>query len=92
MDSLKIRIDNDVLQSQLQFTAALSTLDYQKKNKELSEKVFQQTQKKYEQGFGSNTEITTALSDEKTAQANYFSALYNAIVARIDYLNATGKL
>jgi outer membrane protein len=92
MDSLKIRIDNDVLQSQLQFTAALSTLDYQKKNKELSEKVFQQTQKKYEQGFGSNTEITTALSDEKTAQANYFSALYNAIVARIDYLNAIGKL
>ena len=92
MDSLKIRIDNDVLQSQLQFTAALSTLDYQKKNKELSERVFQQTQKKYEQGFGSNTEITTALSDEKTAQANYFSALYNAIVARIDYLNAIGKL
>jgi outer membrane protein len=92
MDSLKIRIDNDVLQSQLQFTAALSTLDYQKKNKELSEKVFLQTQKKYEQGFGSNTEITTALSDEKTAQANYFNALYNAIVARIDYLNAIGKL
>jgi len=92
MDSLKIRIDNDVLQSQLQFTAALSTLDYQKKNMELAERVFQQTQKKYEQGFGSNTEITTALSDEKTAQANYFSALYNAIVARIDYLNAIGKL
>jgi outer membrane protein len=92
VDSLKIRIDNDVRQSQLQFTAALSTLDFQKKNMELSEKVFQQTQKKYEQGLGSNTEITTALSDQKTAQANYFNALYNAIVARIDYLNAIGKL
>jgi outer membrane protein len=92
VDSLKIRIDNDVRQSQLQFTAALATLDFQKKNMELSEKVFQQTQKKYEQGFGSNTEITTALSDQKAAQANYFNALYNAIVARIDYLNAIGKL
>jgi outer membrane protein TolC len=92
VDSLKNRIDNDVRQAQLQFGAALSTLDYQKKNMELSEKVFQQTQKKYEQGLGSNTEITTALSDQKTAQANYFNALYSAIVARIDYLNAIGKL
>jgi outer membrane protein len=92
IDSLKNRIDNDVRQAQLQFSAALSTLDYQKKNMELSEKVFQQTQKKYEQGLGSNTEITTALSDQKTAQANYFNALYSAIIARIDYLNAIGKL
>jgi outer membrane protein len=92
VDSLKNRIDNDVKQAQLQFVAALASLDYQKKNMELSEKVFQQTQKKYEQGLGSNTEITTALSDQKTAQANYFNALYSAIVARIDYLNAIGKL
>jgi len=92
MDSLKIRIDNDVRQSQLQFAAALSTLDYQKKNMELSEKVYEQTRKKFEQGLGSNTEITTALADQRTAQANYFNALYNAIIARVDYLNAIGKL
>jgi outer membrane protein len=92
MDSLKIRIDNDVKGSQLRFTAALATLDFQKKNMELSEKVYEQTRKKYEQGFGSNIEIATALSDQKTAQANYFNALYSAIVARVDYLNAIGKL
>jgi outer membrane protein len=92
MDSLKIRIDNDVKGSQLRFTAALATLDFQKKNMELAEKVYEQTRKKYEQGFGSNIEIATALSDQKTAQANYFNALYSAIVARVDYLNAIGKL
>ncbi len=92
VDSLKNRIDNDVRQSQLQFSAALATLDFQKKNMDLSEKVYQQTRKKYEQGLGSNIEITTALSDQKTAQANYFNALYNAIIARVDYLNAIGKL
>ena len=92
VDSLKNRIDNDVRQSQLQFSAALATLDFQKKNMDLSEKVYQQTRKKFEQGLGSNTEITTALSDQKTAQANYFNALYNAIIARVDYLNAIGKL
>jgi outer membrane protein len=92
MDSLKIRIDNDVEEAQLRFTAALASLDYQKKNMDLSERVYAQTRKKYEQGLGSNQEITTALSDQKTAQANYFNALYSAIAARVDYLNAIGKL
>jgi outer membrane protein len=92
MDSLKIRIDNDVKQAQLRFSAALSSLDYQKKNMDLSERVYEQTRKKYDQGLGSNTEITSALSDQKTAQANYFNALYSAIAARVDYLNAIGKL
>jgi outer membrane protein len=92
MDSLKNRIDNDVRQSQLQFSSALATLDFQKKNMDLAEKVYQQTRKKFEQGLGSNIEITTAFSDERTAQYNYFNALYSAILARVDYLNAIGKL
>jgi outer membrane protein len=91
-DSMKIRIDNDVKEAQLRFNASLATLDYQKKNMELSEKVYAQTRKKYEQGLGSNIEITNAFGDERTAQANYFNALYNAISARVDYLNAIGKL
>lgn len=92
VDSLKNRIDNDVKTAQLRFAASLSTLDFQKKNMDLSEKVYQQTRKKYDQGLGSNLEITTALSDQKTAQANYFNALYNAVIARVDYLTAIGKL
>jgi outer membrane protein TolC len=92
MDSLKNRIDNDVRQSQLQFSSALATLDFQKKNMDLAQKVYDQTRKKFEQGLGSNTEITTAFADERTAQYNYFNALYSAILARVDYLNAIGKL
>ena len=92
IDSLKIRIDNDVKQAQLRFSASLTTLDYQKKNMDLADRVYAQTRKKYDQGLGSNTEITTALADQKTAQANYYNALYSAIVAKVDYLNAIGKL
>jgi len=92
VDSLKNRIDNDVKETQLRFTAALATLDYQKKNMDLSAKVYAQTRKKYEQGLGSNLEITTAFNDQRVAQSNYFNALYNAIAARVDYLNAIGKL
>lgn len=92
IDSLKNRIDNDVRQSQLQFSSALATLGFQKKNMDLAQKVYDQTRKKFEQGLGSNIEITTAFSDERTAQYNYFNALYSAILARVDYLNAIGKL
>jgi outer membrane protein len=92
MDSMKIRIDNDVKQSQLRFRAALASLDYQRKNLDLAESVVDQTRKKYERGLGSNTEITSALSDLKQAQANYFNALYSAIVARVDYQNSIGAL
>lgn len=92
IDSLKIRADNDVKQAQLRFSAALATLDFQRKNMELADKVYMQTRKKYDQGLGSNIEITNAFADQRSAQANYFNALYSAIVARVDYLNAIGKL
>jgi outer membrane protein len=92
MDSLKIRIDNDVRESQIQFSSAIATLDFQKKNMELAQKVYDQTRKKFEQGLGSNTEITTAFADEQAAQYNYFNALYSAVIAKVDYLYAIGKL
>ena len=58
----------------------------------LAETVYEQTKKKYESGTGSNTEITAAETDLITAQTNYISALYDAVIAKIDYLKASGKL
>lgn len=92
LDNLKLSIDNDVKTAQLNFASALQTLNFQKKNMELAETVYNQTKKKYEAGTGSNTEITAAETDLKTAQTNYISALYDAVIARVDYLKATGKL
>ena len=54
--------------------------------------VYEQTKKKYEMGLGSNIEITAAQTDLKGAQTNYINSLYDAIIARIDFLKATGKL
>jgi outer membrane protein len=92
MEALKISIDNDVKQAQLNFSAALASLDYEKQNMDLAGSVYDQTRKKFEQGLGSNTEITSAQTDLIQAQNNYFSALYNAVAAKVDYQNATGKL
>ncbi|MDE3252795.1 MAG: TolC family protein, partial [Bacteroidota bacterium] len=92
LDNLKLSIDSDVEQARLNFQSSLSTMDFQKKNMQLAETVYAQTKKKFEIGTGSNTEITSAQTDLITAQTNYINALYTAIVARVDYLKATGKL
>ncbi|BDQ12619.1 TolC family protein [Sediminibacterium sp. TEGAF015] len=92
LENLKLNIDQSVEQARLKYKTAIATLDFQKNNMTLAEKVYQQTKKKYEAGTGSNTEINAADVDLKAAQTNYISALYDAIIARVDYLTATGKL
>src|SRR5688572_24052404 len=92
IQDLKLNIDNQVESSRIQFKTAIESMDFQKVNMKLAEEVYEQTRKKYEAGLGSNTEITTAQTDLKTAQSNYINSLYDAIVARIDFLKAIGKL
>lgn len=92
IEALKISIDSQVVTAKNNFNAAIASMDYQKKNMQLAENVYNQTKKKYEGGLGSQTEITTAQTDLKTAQTNYINSLYEAVVARIDYLKAIGKL
>ncbi|HVT86258.1 MAG TPA: TolC family protein [Chitinophagaceae bacterium] len=91
-EALKLSIDNDIEVAKNNFTTAVATLDFQKKNMELAEQVYEQTRKKFDAGVGSNTEITAAQTDLKAAQSNYISALYDAIIAKVDYLKALGKL
>lgn len=92
LNSMKDSIDNSVLQAINNYHSAISTLDYQKKNVTLAEDVYNQSQKKYESGLGTMLDVTNAQSDLRTAQSNYISAMYDAIIAKIDYLDATGQL
>ena len=71
---------------------ALVDLDLQERNMQLAEKVFNTTKLKFQEGLGSSFEVLTADTEMQRAQANYFNALYNAIVARISYQNSLGKL
>ena len=92
IEQLKAFIDADVEQARLKIGSALITVDNQKRNMDLAVQVYNATKLKYEQGLGSNQEIYAAQTELKVAQSNYYGALYDAIVARIDYLKATGKL
>lgn len=92
LESLKLWIDNDVEAARNNYRNAIATMDFQKKNMELAEKIYQQTKKKYEVGTGSQIEIVAAQTEMKSAQTNYVTALYDAIIAKVDFLKATGKL
>jgi outer membrane protein TolC len=81
-----------VAQAQNKFRAAILTVDFQRKNMALAESVYNQTKKKYESGLASNTDVTNAQTDLITAQTNFISALYDAVLAKVDYQKAVGKL
>jgi outer membrane protein len=92
IDNFKNSIDNDVAEAANDYHAAINTLDAQKKNVDLAEKVYNQAQKKYESGLGTTLDITNAQADLSIAQSNYVNAMYDAVIAQIDYLYATGQL
>jgi outer membrane protein len=92
LEQAKQNMDYEVATIRDKMKTAILTLDNQKQNIKLAEDVFNTTKKKYEQGLGSNQEIYNAQTELKVAQNNYYSALYDAINAKIDYQKATGKL
>jgi len=92
IQNLELSIDREIETARINIRSAVASMEYQNKNMSLAEEVYNQTKLKYEQGLGSNLEITNAQAELTTAQNNYYSALYDAIVARVDFLRATGKL
>lgn len=76
----------------ISYNNAYSTLLVQKKNMEMASHVYDVSQKKQQGGVGNNLEIVTAETSLKEAQTNYYNAVYDMLVAKIDYQKAIGTL
>lgn len=83
-----IDMQQAVARVNLQNSAA--TLNSQKENMELAQNVFDVSKKKYDQGLGSNLEVINAQTALKEAQTNYFNALYDAVIAKVEFDKSTG--
>jgi len=92
IEYLKLQIDQDVDSSVNSFNSAITNLNNQKKNVDLASRVYDLTKRKYESGLASTTDISNAQADLTVAQTSYIVSLYNAVLAKIDYLKAIGKL
>jgi outer membrane protein TolC len=90
--SLKQSIDLSIQQNTTTYKNSLETLRSQQENMELADKVARVTKIKYEQGVGSSIEVTDAESSLREAQVNYYNALYDAILAKIDLDKAFAKI
>ncbi len=91
-DYIKQVIDLQQTVSRESLKSAILNLDAQDRNLQLAESVYNTTKKKFESGVGSSFEVLQSDSDWQTAQSNYFTSLYNAIIAKISFLSALGKL
>ncbi len=76
----------------ISYNNAYSTLLIQKKNMETANHVYDVVQQKFKQGVGSNIEIINAETSLKEAQTNYYNAVYDMLVYKIDYQKAIGTL
>jgi outer membrane protein TolC len=85
-------VDFQVVSSRSQLINAISSLNTQEENKQLAEKVYNTTKIKYEKGLGSSFEVLQSETSLQDALNNYYQAIYNAIIAKIGYRRALGKL
>jgi outer membrane protein TolC len=92
MDFIKKSIDLELAASATTLQNASASLENQKKNIAIAEDVARVAKLKYEQGVGSNLEVITAETALKEAQTNYYSAVFDALIAKIDYDKANGNL
>lgn len=91
-DQLKNNIDLEIVQAKVSLQNSVETLTVQEENLQLARDVFDVAKIKFQEGVGSNLEVITAEDELQTAETNYFSALYDALIAKVDLERALGNL
>ena len=89
---VKSSIDLQVDQANITTKNALGRLTTQQRNLDLAKEVVRVTRVKYRSGVGSSLEVTNAETDLRLAQTNYYTALYDAMVASVDADIAAGRI
>ena len=92
INTIKQSIYLDLRNSETSLINALADLKNQQENMELAQNVEHDSKVKYEAGTGSNLEVVDAETALTESETNYYNALFNALVARVDYEQAKGTL
>lgn len=89
---LKNSIDYEIRQAAANYQRAVDYMNAQQENMALAQEVYDVSKIKYEEGVGSSIEVTTADADYKEAQTNYYNALFDALIAKVELEKAYGVL
>lgn len=82
----------DIASSTTSYENALTDLKNQQDNMNLAQNVEHDSKIKYEAGTGSYLEVVDAETSLTESETNYYNALFNAMVAKVDYEQAKGTL
>jgi outer membrane protein TolC len=91
-EQLKSSIDMEIKRAKDDLKSAKESMDVQKQNRELALSVYQQVETKYKNGMASSRELLDAETAKKEAETNYYSSLYDAVLAKIELEKALGIL
>ncbi|RIJ37411.1 TolC family protein [Pontibacter oryzae] len=91
-ETLRQSIDLDLKQASTELTNALDVLESQQENLELANEIARVAKIKFQEGVGTNLEVVTAETDLREAQTNYYAAMYDALIAKVNLEKATGTL
>lgn len=91
-ETLRQTIDLELEQSSTELKNALDVLDAQQENLALANEIARVAKIKFQEGVGTNLEVVTAETDLREAQTNYYSAMYDALIAKVNLERATGTL
>jgi outer membrane protein len=85
-------VDLQAKQSMATLNNEIENLKIQRRNLELATKVVRVAKIKYTSGTASNIEVIEAENAFKESQTNFYNAVYNTLIAKIDYQKSTGTL
>lgn len=91
-DQLKSAIDLEIGQANGDLQSAVENLNAQKENYELAQEIYDVSKIKYQEGVGSNIEVINATTTYKEAEINYYNAIYDALIAKVDLQRSLGTL
>ncbi|MBC7449264.1 MAG: TolC family protein [Hymenobacteraceae bacterium] len=90
--TLQQAIDLQQAQGRIGLLNAVDVLKNQQANMTLATDVARVAKIKFQEGVGSNLEVITAETDLRAAQTNYYSSVYDALVAKVEFEKAQGTL
>ncbi|NQZ77112.1 MAG: TolC family protein [Ekhidna sp.] len=90
LSQFETQVRIEVEQQGILLKNANENLAIQKENMELAQNIFNISEIKYKEGVGSSLEIVNADNELKQAQTNFFNALFDAVIAKIDLTRAIG--
>lgn len=92
IENMRNQINTEYSQAMASYKANLNQYMVMKENVDLAQEVYNLIEMQYREGVKTYLEVITAQTDLRSAQLNYYNALYTVLSSKIDLQRALGTL